>query len=195
MNPTRICVFAGSKPGARAEYRNAAEALGREIADRNCGLVYGGGCVGLMGVLADAALSQGGHVTGVIPAAIFSKEVEHRGVSDLRVVSSMHERKSLMSELSDGFVALPGGLGTLEELFEVLTWAQLGIHTKPCGVLNVDGYYDGLLSFLDHAVAESLVGGIDRSLLIVEEQPAALLEQFAAYQAPPIEKWLDRRQT
>ena len=173
----------------------AAEAVGQELATRQHGLVYGGGSVGLMGILADAALSHGGHVIGVIPEAIFSREVVHRGVSDLRVVSSMHERKSLMSELSHGFIALPGGLGTLEELFEVLTWAQLGIHPKPCGILNVCGYYDRLLRFLDHSVSERFVGQGDRSLLIVEENPAVLLDRFAGYQTLHTEKRLDREQT
>src|ERR1043165_174167 len=143
----RVCVFCGSSPGARPEYRQAAEAMGRLLASRRIGLVYGGGNVGLMGLLADAALSAGGEVIGVIPRHLDAREVAHRGLPDLRVVASMHERKALMADLSDAFIALPGGLGTLEEMFEILTWAQLGLHRKPCGLLNVLGYFDRLLSF------------------------------------------------
>ena len=145
----KICVFTGSRHGASTAYADAAEQLARDLVERGFGLVYGGGNVGLMNVIADAVLELGGHVTGVIPNALVSKEVAHRGLSELRVVNSMHERKALMAELSDGFIALPGGIGTMEEFFEVLSWAQLGIHNKPCGLLNVSGYYDPLIQFLD----------------------------------------------
>ena len=188
-----ICVFTGSSPGAQPAYAEAAEALGRTLAERGLELVYGGAQVGLMGTLADAALASGGRVVGVLPEALVSKEIAHTGLSKLHVVSSMHERKALMAELSDGFVALPGGLGTLEELAEVLTWAQLGLHAKPCGLLDVAGYYTGLLSFLDHAVTERFVHPEHRSLLIAGDVPGALLDQLAAWRAPKLEKWLDRK--
>jgi uncharacterized protein (TIGR00730 family) len=188
-----ICVFTGSSPGAQPAYAEAAAALGRTLAERGLDLVYGGAQVGLMGTLADAALASGGRVVGVLPEALVSKEVAHPGLSKLHVVSSMHERKALMAELSDGFVALPGGLGTLEELAEVLTWAQLGLHAKPCGLLDVAGYYGGLLSFLDHAVAERFVHPEHRSLLIAGDAPGALLDRLASWRAPQLEKWLDRK--
>lgn len=159
-------------------YAEAAEELARNLVARGFGLVYGGGKVGLMNVVADTVLELGGHVTGVIPSALVSKEVAHTGLSDLRVVNSMHERKALMAELSQGFIALPGGIGTLEEFFEVLSWAQLGIHNKPCGLLNAAGYYDGLIRFLDSAVAQDFVKPKHRALLIVEGEPAALLDRF-----------------
>jgi uncharacterized protein (TIGR00730 family) len=188
----RVCVFSGSSPGAREAYAASAAALGRELVRRGLGLVYGGAHVGLMGVLADAVLEAGGDVVGVIPAALVEYEVAHTGLADLRVTNSMHERKATMAELSDAFVALPGGLGTLEELFEVLTWAQLGFHGKPCGVLNVGGYYDGLLRFLDHSVAERFVKPAHRGLVLAAEAPAPLLDLMAAHQAPSDGKWLDR---
>jgi uncharacterized protein (TIGR00730 family) len=174
----RICVFTGSRHGARREFTEAARQLGRELVARGYGLVYGGGNVGLMTVIADTVLELRGHVTGVIPDSLVSKEVAHEGLSDLRVVSSMHERKALMAELSDSFIAMPGGIGTMEEFFEVLSWAQLGLHEKPCGLLNVRGYYDPLIQFLDRAVAEDFVKPKHRALLIVESQPAALLERI-----------------
>jgi uncharacterized protein (TIGR00730 family) len=189
----RICVFTGSSPGAQPAYAEAAKALGRTLAERGLELVYGGAQVGLMGTLADAALAAGGRVVGVLPEALVSKEVAHTGLSKLHVVSSMHERKALMAELSDAFVALPGGLGTLEELAEVLTWAQLGLHAKPCGLLDVAGYYSGLLCFLDHAVAERFVHPEHRSLLIAGAEPGALLDQLVSWRAPQLEKWLDRK--
>ncbi|HEY7219850.1 MAG TPA: TIGR00730 family Rossman fold protein [Candidatus Binatia bacterium] len=174
----KICVFTGSRHGISAAYANAARQLAHDLAERGFGLVYGGGNVGLMSVIADAVLALGGQVTGVIPDSLVSKEVAHRGLSELRVVQSMHERKALMAELSDGFIALPGGIGTLEELFEVLSWAQLGLHEKPCGLLNVAGYYDPLIAFLDGAVAQDFVKPKHRALLIIEDQPTTLLDRL-----------------
>jgi uncharacterized protein (TIGR00730 family) len=190
--PKRICVFCGSSPGANSQYRDAAEELGSELVARNWGLVYGGSKVGIMGVLAEAVLARGGHVAGFIPQSLVRKEVAHNGLSELTVVSSMHERKQRMADLSDAFIALPGGMGTLEELFEVLTWAQLGIHAKPCCLLNVAGYFDPLLEFLDHAVAERFVAEAHRAMILVEQSSAALLDRLTSYQAPRVEKWLDR---
>jgi uncharacterized protein (TIGR00730 family) len=188
-------VFAGSSPGVRPEYRAAAAALGQALSDRRVELVYGGAHVGLMGVAADATLAAGGRVTGVIPQALVSKELAHSGLTDLRVVASMHERKALMAELSDGFIALPGGWGTWEELFEVLTWAQLGLHRKPCGLLNVEGYFDGLLGFMAHAVAEGFVRRAQSAMLLVAQSPRNLLDQMAAYQPPLVEKWIEKAET
>jgi uncharacterized protein (TIGR00730 family) len=191
----RLCVFAGSSPGARPEYRAAAAALGQTLSERRMELVYGGAHVGLMGVAADATLAAGGRVTGVIPEALVSKELAHTGLTDLRVVASMHERKALMAELSDGFIALPGGWGTWEELFEVLTWAQLGLHRKPCGLLNVGGYFDGLLTFMSHAVEEGFVRPQQNAMLLVATTPGALLDSMAAYQPPLVEKWIEKSET
>ena len=174
----KICVFTGSSRGARAEYSDAARRLARQLVERGYGLVYGGGNVGLMGVVADAALERGGHVTGVIPDALVSQEVAHRGLSDLRVVQSMHERKATMAELSDGFIAMPGGIGTMEEFFEVLSWAQLGLHNKPCGLLNIGGYYDHLIRFMNHAVDQEFLKPKHRQLLLVEKEPDRLLDHF-----------------
>ena len=188
----RICVFAGSSRGAREDYAQAAERLARELVTRGYGVVFGGGRVGMMGVLADATLAAGGEVIGVIPKALLEKEVAHGGLTELRVVASMHERKAMMAELSEGFIALPGGLGTLEEFFEVLTWAQLGLHPKPCGLLNVSGYYDRLLEFLDLTVEERFVKSQHRALVITSTSPADLLERFATYRPPLVEKWIDR---
>jgi uncharacterized protein (TIGR00730 family) len=188
----RICVFTGSSEGRRAGYRTAAVALGQTLVARGCGLVYGGARVGLMGAIADAVLEAGGQVIGVIPEALVAREVAHTGLSDLRVVSSMHERKALMADLSDGFIAMPGGWGTLEELFEVLTWGQLGLHRKPCGLLNVDGYFDPLLAFLQHAVDEQFVRAEFGPLLPVAGSPDALLDLFAAFEPPSVRKWIDR---
>ena len=188
----RICVFAGSSRGAREDYAQAAERLARELVTRGYGVVFGGGRVGMMGVLADATLAAGGEVIGVIPKALLEKEVAHGGLTELRVVASMHERKAMMAELSEGFIALPGGLGTLEEFFEVLTWAQLGLHPKPCGLLNVSGYYDRLLEFLDLTVEERFVKSQHRALVITSTSPADLLERFATYRPPQVEKWIDR---
>jgi uncharacterized protein (TIGR00730 family) len=192
----RICVFAGSSSGARPEYRAAAEELGRELSRRNLKVVFGGGRVGLMGALADAVLSGNGDITGVIPAALVAREVAHGGLSDLRVVTSMHQRKAVMADLSDGFVALPGGWGTLEEFFEVLTWAQLGLHNKPCGLLNVGGYFDGLLSFLEHSIEQQFVRRENGALVLVAASVGEMLDRLERYQAPPVtERWIDRAST
>jgi hypothetical protein len=188
----RICVYCGSNTGARPDYRVAAERLGRLLAERRLGLVYGGGNIGLMGVVADAVLAAGGEAIGVIPRGFVEKEVAHDGLSDLRIVSSMHERKAMMADLADAFVALPGGLGTLEEMFETWTWGQLGLHAKPCGLLDVAGYYEPLLAFLDHAAAEGFIKPRHRALLLAERDPGALLDRLAAFRPPRIEKWLDR---
>jgi uncharacterized protein (TIGR00730 family) len=188
----RVCVFTGSSSGARPEYREAATDLGRLLAERGIGVVYGGARVGLMGVVADAALAAGGEVVGVIPDALVAKEVAHTGLTDLRVVASMHERKALMSDLADAFVALPGGWGTLEEFFEVLTWAQLGLHRKPCGLLNTLGYFDGLLAFLSHTIDEGFVRSQNAALIAVSATPAELLDRLGSPPPPPVEKWLDR---
>lgn len=192
MTGTRaaICVFAGSGTGTRPEYRHAAEDLGRALVDRGLDLVYGGAHVGLMGVVADAVLASGGKVTGVIPDVLVAKEVAHRGLSDLRVVRSMHERKALMAELADAFVALPGGWGTLEELFEVLTWGQLGLHQKPCGLINTAGYFDGLLTFLDHAMEQGFVREELRGRLVVEATPHALLNRALIAAPPAVARWI-----
>jgi uncharacterized protein (TIGR00730 family) len=189
--PTRLCVFCGSSPGARPEYTAAAHALGRELAARGIGLVYGGASVGLMGAVADATLAAGGEAIGVIPRSLQQKEIAHAGLSQLHVVASMHERKALMAQLSSGFVALPGGIGTLEELFEAWTWSQLGIHAKPVGLLNVAGYYDALLRFLDHAVAEGFIGTAYRPVLLDGREPAAVLDAIDAWRATPTGKWVD----
>jgi uncharacterized protein (TIGR00730 family) len=191
----RLCVYCGSNSGRRSDYAEAAKSLARALVERNIDLVYGGASVGVMGVLADAVLAEGGHVIGIIPQGLVDKEVAHRGLSDLRVVKSMHERKTLMAELSDGFIALPGGLGTLEEIFEALTWAQLGLHQKPCGLLNVRDYYRSLIDFLNHAVAERLLKEVYRAMILVEEQPERLIERFERYQAPPVAQWVDRTST
>ena len=188
----RICVFAGSSRGAREDYASAAQQLARELVAQGYEVVYGGGKVGMMGVLADAALAAGGKVIGVIPRALLEKEVAHAGLTELRVVGSMHERKAMMAELSIGFIALPGGLGTMEEFFEVLTWSQLGLHAKPCGLLNVGGYFDPLLAFLDSTVSERFVKGEHRALVITSTSPTELLERLAAYRPPKVEKWIDR---
>ena len=191
----KICVFTGSRHGARSEYAEAAKRLGRDLVARNYGLVYGGGNVGLMTMIADTVLSLNGQVTGVIPDSLVSKEVAHQGLTELRVVQSMHERKAQMAELSDGFITMPGGIGTLEEFFEVLSWAQLGIHEKPCGLLNVSGYFDPLIQFLDHAVGEDFIKPNHRALLIVESEPAALLDRIEALLLSHPVKPFDPRRT
>jgi uncharacterized protein (TIGR00730 family) len=188
----RLCVYCGSNPGSQPDYTEAAKNLARVLVKRNIEVVYGGASVGTMGVLANTVLAEGGHVIGIIPQALVDKEVAHPGLSDLRVVHSMHERKTLMAELSDGFIALPGGLGTLEEVFEILTWAQLGLHQKPCGLLNIRDYYRSLIDFLDHAVSERFLKDVHRAMLLVEEQPERLLERFERYIAPAVVKWVDR---
>ena len=191
----RICVFCGSSPGVREEYGAAARALGAALVRRNLGLVYGGAKVGLMGVLADTVLAAGGEAIGVIPNRLMTRELAHSGLSELRVVTSMHDRKREMADLADAFLALPGGIGTLEELTEVLSWAQLGLHGKPCGVLDVAGYFERLIAFLDHAVAERFLSPEHRAMLLVARDPDALLDRMAAYRPPAVEKWLDRDTT
>ena len=181
----RVCVFAGSNAGVRPTYAASARTLAAACAERGLGIVYGGGSVGLMGALADAALAAGVEVIGVIPRPLATKELAHAGLTELRVVESMHERKAMMNALADGFISLPGGLGTFEETLEVLTWAQLGIHGKPVGVLNVDGYYDGLLRWLSHAAREGFVRPEHLGLLLFADAPAALLDRFAAWTPPP----------
>jgi uncharacterized protein (TIGR00730 family) len=188
----RICVFSGSSPGHRPAYREAAAALGGLFAREGIGLVYGGAAVGLMGAMADAARAAGGEVIGVIPQSLVEREVAHTGLDDLRVVGSMHERKALMAELSDAFVALPGGIGTLEEIFEVWTWGQLGSHSKPCAFLNTQGFYNRLLDFLDHVVDEAFLKPVHRGMVLVEEKPDALLDAIRRYQPPSATKWIGR---
>jgi uncharacterized protein (TIGR00730 family) len=177
----RICVFCGSSPGARPEYVQAARQVGALLAQRKIGLVFGGGRVGMMGQLAQAVLENHGEVIGVIPKGLHERNVAFNGLTDLRVVGSMHERKALMAELADGFMALPGGLGTLEEIFEIVTWAQLGMHQKPCGLLNVSGYFTPLLAFLDQVVAQRFLDAAHRSMILVAGQPEDLLRQFMTY--------------
>jgi uncharacterized protein (TIGR00730 family) len=189
-----LCVFCGSSPGADVAYRAAAVDLGHRLAERGIELVYGGASVGLMGAVADAALEGGGHVIGVIPQSLVDREIAHPGLGDLRVVESMHERKAVMAELSDAFVALPGGTGTLEELFEVYTWNQLGLHAKPLGLFNVRGYYDALARFLDHAVQERFVTREHRAMLLVDEGLDDLLDGLDAWKPPVQPKWIDRSQ-
>jgi uncharacterized protein (TIGR00730 family) len=189
-----ICVYCGSNFGERVSYLEAAQDLGAEMAERGITLVYGGGNVGLMGTVADSVLAAGGKVIGVIPQALVDKEVAHTGLSDLRVVGSMHERKSLMADLADGFIALPGGLGTLEEFCEVATWTQLGFHKKACGLLNIGGFYDGLLSFLNHATEEKFIRPEHRSIVLEEEDPVELIKKLSQFEVPTVHKWIDRNQ-
>ncbi len=191
----RVCVFCGSSVGARPEYRVAAAAVGKLLGEKGLGLVYGGANVGLMGVLADAALAAGAEVIGVIPESLVAKEVAHRGLPDLRVVASMHERKALMADLADAFIALPGGFGTLEEFCEVLTWSQLGIHRKACGLLNTCGYYSGLLALLDHAVAERFLRPVNRNLVFDDTDPERLIDRVLSSDVPFVPKWVDRLQS
>ncbi|MBU1879968.1 MAG: TIGR00730 family Rossman fold protein [Chloroflexi bacterium] len=185
----RVCVFCGSNLGAKPEYVQAARYLGNVLATRHITLVYGGAGVGTMRALANSVLEAGGQVIGVIPQALADK-VAHPGLSDLRIVSSMHERKALMAELADGFITLPGGLGTWEEFFEILTWAQLGMHHKPCGLLDVCQYYQPLVDFLDHAVSQGFLKAEHRSMVLIDDSPERLLAQFAAYHPPTVDKWL-----
>lgn len=187
----RLAVFCGSNPGARAEYAEGARSLGRLLAARKIGVVYGGSSVGLMQALAETMVEENGEIIGVIPKMLVEREVANTALDDLRIVGSMHERKAMMAELADGFVALPGGIGTLEEFFEIWTWAQLGVHEKPCGLLNLAGYYDPLLTFLDGAVGERFVRQIHRDMVIVESDPKALLDRFASYDPPRVVKWLN----
>jgi uncharacterized protein (TIGR00730 family) len=184
----RICVFCGSSPGRKPAYARAARELGQLLAGQGIGLVYGGAAVGLMGILAGAAADAGGEVIGIMPRSLVEREVAFAGLDDLRITDTMHERKALMAELADAFIVLPGGLGTLEESFEVLTWSQLGMHAKPCGFLNIDGYFDGALAFLDHAVEECFMEAEHRDMVIVETSAQRLLEAFGAYRPPTADK-------
>jgi uncharacterized protein (TIGR00730 family) len=188
----RICVFCGSSSGTRLVYQQAAQAVGRLLCRRGIELVYGGGHVGLMGIVADACLNEGGRVIGVIPQALADKEVAHTGLTELRIVGSMHERKALMADLSDAFLALPGGYGTWEEFFEVLTWSQLRIQRKACGVLNVSGYYDPLLDMADRALSEGFLRDVHRDLLLSDADPEQLLDRLSNYAPPTVDKWIGR---
>ncbi len=187
---SRLCVFCGSKHGVRPEYADAARELGALLAEEGIALVYGGGRVGLMGVVADAVLERGGDVIGVIPQALDTKELAHDGLTEMHVVNTMHERKALMADLADGFISLPGGLGTCDESFEILTWAQLGIHAKPCGLLNIAGYFDHLIAFIDHAVEQQFIKPEHRALTLVERDPRALLERMHTYRTPVTDNWI-----
>lgn len=188
----RISIFCGSSPGNRPEYLQVARKIGAMLADRGIGLVYGGANVGLMGAVADAALSRGGYVIGVIPRALLEKEVAHKHLTDLRIVGSMHERKAMMAELSDAFIAMPGGFGTMEEFVEVLTWSQLGLHAKPCGLLNVAGYYDPLLAFFRHSVKEGFVSAAHEGLVLSDADPGKLLDRLGTWRPPRTPKWIGR---
>lgn len=191
----RICVYCGSNPGRLPVYREIAAELGRELVGRDLALVYGGASIGVMGAVADAVLESGGEVIGVIPQSLAIREVAHTSLSELIVVNSMHERKALMAELADGFVALPGGWGTFEEIFEILTWAQLGIHSKPCGLLNIANYFDHLALFLQHAMDERFVREEYKPMIIMEQDPKLLLDRFSQYQPPQVRKWIGPDET
>ena len=186
-----MAIFCGSNPGARPEYAQGVRALGKALSERGIGVVYGGSSVGLMATLADIMLDELGDVIGVIPKMLVEREVANKQLADLRIVGSMHERKALMSELADGFIALPGGIGTLEEFFEIWTWGQLGMHSKPCGLLNIAGYFDPLLTFLDRTVEEKFVRPAHRDMVIVENDPRILLDRFEAYEPPRQVKWIN----
>ncbi|TMS58179.1 TIGR00730 family Rossman fold protein [Imbroritus primus] len=189
-----ICVYCGARPGARPAYAEHAKALGRTLAERGITLVYGGGNVGLMGIIADEVMRCGGETVGIIPEALMKKEIGHAGLTELHVVSSMHERKQMMADRSDGFIAMPGGIGTYEELFETFTWLQLGYHTKPIGLLNVEGFYDGLLSFLRHACDEGFMQAAHAGLLRVSPDPGQLVDQLAQWQQPRVDRWEQARE-
>jgi uncharacterized protein (TIGR00730 family) len=191
----RICVFCGSSPGSHPRYAEAARHLGQLLASQGIGLVYGGAMVGLMGEVANAVLSAGGEVHGVIPDALRDREIAHRSITHLHHVRTMHDRKALMYDLSDAFIALPGGMGTLDELCEILTWAQLGLHKKPCGLINIAGYFNHLIAFFDHASAEQFLRPQHRALVMVEPTAEALLDHFRRYVPPRLEKWIDRDDT
>jgi len=190
-----VCVFCGSSFGNRPAFEEAAKATGKAIAAAEMRLVYGGAKVGLMGTVADAAIAAGGEVIGVLPKALEEKELAHQELNELYIVDSMHERKALMADLADGFIALPGGAGTLEEIFEVWTWGQLGFHRKPCGFLNIEGFYDGLLTFLDHQTSEGFMKPVMRSMVMNAGSPEALLDLFGSYEPPETAKWISRTQT
>jgi len=195
MDLRNLCVYCGSNPGRQDIYIEAARELGRTMARQGVGLVYGGASIGIMGAIADAVLEAGGRAVGIIPESLMKKELAHRALTELHVTQSMHERKRMMADLADGFVALPGGAGTLEEIFEVWTWAQLGHHAKPCALYNAGGYYDRLAQFLDHMVAEQFVRPQHRDMLIVEDGPQRLLQRLADYEAPAVTKWIGRAET
>ncbi len=190
MKINKLCVYCGSSPGKNPAYSQAAIQLAQIMCEHGISLVYGGAAVGVMGVVADAVLEAGGEAIGVIPKSLAVKEVAHENLSELHVVASMHERKAMMAELADGFIALPGGWGTLGEIFEILTWAQLGFHDKPCGLLNIEGYYDGLIGFLENSFEQEFVNQLCRPMLMTAEEPTALLDQFASYRAPKVRKWV-----
>jgi uncharacterized protein (TIGR00730 family) len=190
-----LCVFCGSSVGSRPAFIGAAISLGKVLAEQKIRLVYGGGRVGLMGAIADAALQAGGEVVGVIPEHLVAREVAHQGLTDLRIVTSMHDRKALMAELSDAFVAMPGGLGTLEEFFEVWTWGQLGLHRKPYALLNVNGFYDPLVQFIDQLVEQKFVKPEHRRMLIVESDVAMLPVRLSGHRTPAVDKWIDQQTT
>ena len=188
----RICIFAGSSPGTRPEYSQAAQALGRAMLARGWGMVYGGASVGIMGVIADTVLAGGGEVIGVLPRGLFKREVAHTNLTELHEVGSMHERKALMADLADGFIALPGGFGTFDELFEITTWAQLGLHNKPIGLLDVAGYFKPLLALVAHASAEVFIPPTHTELLMCEDSPDKLLERFASFRpSVRVPKWTE----
>ncbi|WP_432734814.1 TIGR00730 family Rossman fold protein [Maridesulfovibrio sp. FT414] len=187
-----ICIFLGANPGNDPKYAAAARNMGRELASRKIRTVYGGSNMGLMGILAESALEAGGEVVGVIPESLVKKEVAHFGLTELHVTDSMHERKALMAELSDGFIALPGGIGTMDEIFEIFTWAQLGFHSKPCGLLNIDGYYDRLMHFLNGVVEEGFLREAHKDMLISADTPAGIIEAFHGYVAPTLSKWTEK---
>jgi uncharacterized protein (TIGR00730 family) len=191
----RVCVYSGSNAGTRSEYADAAEQLARALVARGLDVVYGGADVGLMKVVADTTMAAGGRVIGIMPESLVAREIGHRDITELHVVASMHERKALMEELSDGFVALPGGFGTIEEIVEIATWSQLGMHAKPFGLLNVAAFYDGLVAFFDHAVTEGFLRPQHRAMLHVSDDPEALLEAFAEWTPPPVHKWIDKDET
>ena len=190
MRINNICVYCGSSPGKNPAYSKAAEQLAQALCERGIGLVFGGSAVGVMGAIADAVLDAGGEVIGVSPRALAVKEVAHHGLTELHVVASMHDRKAMMAELADGFIALPGGWGTLEEIFEMLTWAQLGFHDKPCGLLNIEAYYDDLIGFLEKSFEQQFVNELYRPMLMRADEPTALLNQFSTYRAPKVRKWM-----
>jgi uncharacterized protein (TIGR00730 family) len=189
-----VCVYCGSSPGNRPEYAQAARALGKALVDNGMSLVYGGGKVGLMGVVADAVLEHGGKAIGIIPEALMQKEVGHRGLTELHVVRNMHERKQMMADLAEAFIAMPGGVGTFEELFETFTWLQLGYHAKPVGLLNVAGFYDGMLGFLSHAVQEGFLKQVHADLLHVSDTAEGLLGKLAAAPRVRVDKWQESRE-
>jgi len=191
----RLCVFCGSSVGNNPAYIEAAQALGGLLAARGIGLVYGGGKVGLMGVIADAVMQRGGEVIGVIPKALDEREIGHSNITDLRVVDSMHTRKAMMADLADAFIAMPGGVGTFEEFFEAVTWTQLGLHRKACGLLNVAGFYTPLAAFIDQAVTDGFIRPVHRAAIVVDSDPARLLDTIATLKLPAVAKWIDKDET